>query len=123
MSISFFVSGRFGNNLFQYFATKVLGKILNKEYIFNGSKKPLSRGINGEKIKDAGLPINLHSYPQCRLLSYNLTDSKEYYSKYLTNNYRCAVCGELYEECRSINAEEETKIKHVFSFKIWFWWV
>ncbi len=51
MSISFFVSGRFGNNLFQYFATKVLGKILNKEYIFNGSKKPLSRGINGEKIK------------------------------------------------------------------------
>jgi len=51
MSISFFVSGRFGNNLFQYFATKVLGKILNKEYVFNGSKKPLSRGINGEKIK------------------------------------------------------------------------
>ncbi len=51
MSISYFISGRFGNNLFQYFATKVLGKILNKEYVFNGSKKPLSRGINGEKIK------------------------------------------------------------------------
>ncbi len=51
MSISYFVSGRFGNNLFQYFATKVLGKILNKEYVFNGSKKPLSRGINNEKIK------------------------------------------------------------------------
>ena len=49
MSISYFVSGRFGNNLFQYFATKVLGKILNKEYVFNGSKKPLSRGINNEK--------------------------------------------------------------------------
>jgi hypothetical protein len=53
MSISFFVSGRFGNNLFQYFATKVLGKILNKEYVFNGSKKPLSRGI--EKINVANL--------------------------------------------------------------------
>jgi hypothetical protein len=51
MSISYFVSGRFGNNLFQYFATKVLGKILNKEYVFNDSKKPLSRGINNEKIK------------------------------------------------------------------------
>ena len=51
MSISYFVSGRFGNNLFQYFATKVLGKILNKEYVFNGSKKPLSRGVNNEKIK------------------------------------------------------------------------
>lgn len=46
MSISFFVSGRFGNNLFQYFATKVLGKILNKEYVFNGSKNPLSRGVD-----------------------------------------------------------------------------
>jgi hypothetical protein len=46
MSISYFVSGRFGNNLFQYFATKVLGKILNKEYVFNGSKIPLTRGIN-----------------------------------------------------------------------------
>jgi hypothetical protein len=55
MSISFFVSGRFGNNLFQYFATKVLGKILNKEYVFNGSKKPLSRGINNEKINVANL--------------------------------------------------------------------
>lgn len=51
MSISYFVSGRFGNNLFQYFATKVLGKILNKEYVFNGSKKPLTRGSNNEKIK------------------------------------------------------------------------
>ena len=46
MSISYFVSGRFGNNLFQYFATKVLGKILNKEYVFNGSKTPLTRGEN-----------------------------------------------------------------------------
>ena len=46
MSISYFVSGRFGNNLFQYFATKVLGKILNKEYVFNGSKIPLTRGVN-----------------------------------------------------------------------------
>lgn len=51
MSISYFVSGRFGNNLFQYFATKVLGKILNKEYIFNGSKNPLTRGKNNEKIE------------------------------------------------------------------------
>jgi hypothetical protein len=55
MSISYFVSGRFGNNLFQYFATKVLGKILNKEYVFNGSKKPLSRCVNNEKIKIANL--------------------------------------------------------------------
>jgi len=55
MSISFFVSGRFGNNLFQYFSTKVLGKILNKEYVFNGSKKPLSRGVNNEKINVANL--------------------------------------------------------------------
>ena len=46
MSISYFVSGRFGNNLFQYFATKVLSKILNKEYVFNGSKIPLTRGVN-----------------------------------------------------------------------------
>lgn len=46
MSISYFVSGRFGNNLFQYFATKVLCKILNKEYVFNGSKTPLTRGEN-----------------------------------------------------------------------------
>ncbi len=51
MSISFFVSGRFGNNLFQYFATKVLGEILNKEYVFNDSKNPLSRGKNNEKIE------------------------------------------------------------------------
>jgi hypothetical protein len=51
MNISYFVSGRFGNNLFQYFATKVLGKILNKEYVFDGSKKPLTRGVNNEKIK------------------------------------------------------------------------
>lgn len=51
MSISYFVSGRFGNNLFQYFATKVLGKILNKEYVFNGSKTPLTRGKNNEKIE------------------------------------------------------------------------
>jgi len=51
MSISYFVSGRFGNNLFQYFATKVLGKILNKEYVFNGSKTPLTRGKNNEKIQ------------------------------------------------------------------------
>lgn len=51
MSISYYISGRFGNNLFQYFATKVLGKILNKEYIFNDSKKPLTRDSNNEKIK------------------------------------------------------------------------
>lgn len=51
MSISFFVSGRFGNNLFQYFATKVLGKILNKEYVFTCSKTPLTRGKNNEKIE------------------------------------------------------------------------
>lgn len=51
MNISYFVSGRFGNNLFQYFATKVLGKILNKEYVFDGSKKPLTRGANNEKIE------------------------------------------------------------------------
>ena len=51
MNISYFVSGRFGNNLFQYFATKVLGKILNKEYVFDGSKKPLTRGVNNEKIE------------------------------------------------------------------------
>ena len=51
MNISYFVSGRFGNNLFQYFATKVLGKILNKEYVFNRSKTPLTRGKNNEKIK------------------------------------------------------------------------
>ena len=51
MSISYFVSGRFGNNLFQYFATKVLGKILNKEYVFNCSKTPLTRGENNEKIE------------------------------------------------------------------------
>jgi hypothetical protein len=51
MSISYFVSGRFGNNLFQYFATKVLSKILNKEYVFNGSKTLLTRGENNEKIK------------------------------------------------------------------------
>lgn len=51
MSISYFVSGRFGNNLFQYFATKVLGKILNKKYVFDGNKTPLTRGLNNEKIK------------------------------------------------------------------------
>jgi len=51
MNISYFVSGRFGNNLFQYFATKVLGKILGKEYVYNDSKTPLTRGSNNEKIK------------------------------------------------------------------------
>lgn len=51
MSISYFVSGRFGNNLFQYFATKVLGKILNKEYVFNNSSKPLTRDSDNNKIK------------------------------------------------------------------------
>ena len=51
MSISYFVSGRFGNNLFQYFATKVLSKILNKEYVVNGSNTLLTRGENNEKIK------------------------------------------------------------------------
>lgn len=51
MSISYFVSGRFGNNLFQYFATKVLGKILNKEYVFNNSPTPLTRDRENNKIK------------------------------------------------------------------------
>jgi hypothetical protein len=35
MSISYKVGGRFGNNLFQYFATKVIGKYTNKTYTYN----------------------------------------------------------------------------------------
>jgi hypothetical protein len=35
MSISYFVGGRLGNNLFQYFTAKVFCKLLNKKYIFN----------------------------------------------------------------------------------------
>ena len=34
MSISYNVGGRFGNNLFQYFATKVIGKYSNKNYVY-----------------------------------------------------------------------------------------
>jgi hypothetical protein len=35
MSISYKVGGRFGNNLFQYFAAKVIGKYTDKNYIYN----------------------------------------------------------------------------------------
>ena len=35
MSISYFVGGRLGNNLCQYFTAKVFCKLLNKKYIFN----------------------------------------------------------------------------------------
>jgi hypothetical protein len=35
MSISYQLGGRFGNNLFQYFACKVIGKYTNKQYIYN----------------------------------------------------------------------------------------
>ena len=34
MSISYTVGGRFGNNLFQYFATKVIAKYTNKKYVY-----------------------------------------------------------------------------------------
>lgn len=35
MSISYLVQGRFANNLIQYFAAKVLGRITNKSYVYN----------------------------------------------------------------------------------------
>jgi len=94
--------------------TLALALEANGFVLYHPDLKFAGEELNGVKIKDAGLPINLHSYPQCRLLSYNLNLSKEYYSKYLTLNYRCAVCGELYTTCRSLNNDEKTKTKHVF---------
>lgn len=35
MSISYYPNGRLGNNLFQYFTSKVFCKLLNKKYVFN----------------------------------------------------------------------------------------
>ena len=37
MSITYQIGGRFGNNLYQYFACKIIGKILNKKYEFIGN--------------------------------------------------------------------------------------
>lgn len=65
-----------------------------------------------DKVKEAGLPINLDKIPQCRLLAYNGSKPSEYYTNYLKGNFRCAVCGLLYAECRSENAKNADK--HVF---------
>jgi hypothetical protein len=35
MSISYIVAGRFGNNMFQYFACKVLSKVTSKNYVYS----------------------------------------------------------------------------------------
>lgn len=68
-----------------------------------------------DKIKEAGLPINLDKIPQTRLLSYTTAKAGEYYNTYLKPNYRCAVCGLLYDKCRATNAAEPAgPTKHVF---------
>ena len=34
MSVTYHIGGRFGNNLYQYFACKIIGKFMNKKYEF-----------------------------------------------------------------------------------------
>ena len=48
MSISYNLNGRFGNNLFQYFATKVISKYTNKKYVYNTY---FNRVIGDEEFK------------------------------------------------------------------------
>ena len=49
MSISYDVIGRFGNNLLQYFATKVIAKYTNKIFVY---KTKFSNVIEDHKFKD-----------------------------------------------------------------------
>ena len=49
MSISYNIGGRFGNNLFQYLATKVIAKYTNKQYVY---KTPFSKVITDSNFEE-----------------------------------------------------------------------
>ena len=53
MSISYNIGGRFGNNLFQYFATKVIAKYTNKKYVYNNKFSYIISDNNFEDIYES----------------------------------------------------------------------
>ncbi len=88
MSISYNIGGRFGNNLFQYFACKVLAKYSNKEYVYdkrfsyivtdNTFKEVYSKVKNNETIEG---DIFLDGYFQT---TYWINEELYYIQKLLT---------------------------------------
>lgn len=88
MSISYKVGGRFGNNLFQYFATKVIGKITNKKYVYKASFEKEIDEIEFENIYKNNIcnidnDIVLNGYFQ---KDFWITKEKEYMNSLLTEN-------------------------------------
>ena len=82
MLISYKPNGRFGNNLFQYFTTKVIGKLYNKEYRYNQNyiDKIYEININDyNKIKNMQ-NITLDGYFQINFLH----NQKEFINSLLT---------------------------------------
>lgn len=53
------------------------------------------------KYDNKGLPSNLDKVPQARLLSYTKPTTSKLYKEYLKRNYRCAVCGKLFDQCQA----------------------
>jgi hypothetical protein len=88
MSISYKLCGRFGNNLFEYFATKVISRITNKKYVFNASFQKEINEIEFENIYKNNISnidgdIVLHGYFQ---KDFWITKEKEYMYSLLTED-------------------------------------
>lgn len=53
------------------------------------------------KFNKYGLVSNLDQVPQARMLIYTSTHNQTLYTTHLKMNFRCAVCGKLYTECKA----------------------
>ena len=89
MSVSYNLNGRFGNNLFQYFAAKVIAKYTNKKYIYKTLFSNVISDSNFEEIynkckTDSSYlegDIYLNGYFQT---TYWINNEKEYIQSLLT---------------------------------------
>jgi hypothetical protein len=104
MSISYIPNGRLGNNLFQYFTTKVLCKLLNKKYIYNTKFD--------YKITDDNFNLFFEKYSEC-LVDNILLDG--YFQTNFLSNYKEYIKS-LFTESNEDKVNNNFTIKNIVDF-------